>query len=45
VQGKPIVFAGSGASLTVNGAKVVKPNVDCSNGMIHVIDSVLLPPQ
>lgn len=45
VQGKPVSFAGSGPSLTVNGAKVVKPNVDCSNGMIHVIDSVLLPPQ
>ena len=29
--------------VTVNGAKVVKGNIDCANGMIHVIDSVLLP--
>ena len=45
VQGKPVTFGGSGTALTVNGAKIVKPNVDCSNGMVHVIDTVLLPPQ
>jgi uncharacterized surface protein with fasciclin (FAS1) repeats len=45
VQGKPVIFGSSGGTLTVNGAKIVKPNVDCSNGMIHVIDAVLLPPQ
>ena len=45
VQGKPVVFAASGATLTVNGAKIVQPNVGCANGMIHVIDAVLLPPQ
>ena len=44
-QGKHVVFGTSGTTLTVNGAKLVKPNVDCSNGMIHVIDAVLLPPQ
>jgi uncharacterized surface protein with fasciclin (FAS1) repeats len=44
-QGKPVAFGTSGTTLTVNGAKVVKANVDCSNGMIHVIDAVLLPPQ
>jgi uncharacterized surface protein with fasciclin (FAS1) repeats len=41
VQGKPVAFGASGATLTVNGAKIVKPNVDCTNGMIHVIDAVL----
>ena len=45
VQGKPVIFGTSGATLTVNGAKIIKPNVDCSNGMVHVIDTVLLPPQ
>jgi len=45
VQGKPVAFGLSGTTLTVNTAKIVKPNVDCSNGMIHVIDAVLLPPQ
>jgi uncharacterized surface protein with fasciclin (FAS1) repeats len=45
VQGKSVQFGTSGATLTVNGAKIVKPNVDCSNGMVHVIDAVLLPPR
>jgi uncharacterized surface protein with fasciclin (FAS1) repeats len=45
VQGKPVKFGLSGATMTVNDARIVKPNVDCSNGMVHVIDSVLLPPQ
>jgi len=44
-QGKSVAFGVAGGTLTVNGAKVVKPNIDCTNGMIHVIDSVLLPPQ
>ncbi|HXY41697.1 MAG TPA: fasciclin domain-containing protein [Vicinamibacteria bacterium] len=45
VQGKPVVFAVAGGGFTVNGAKVIKANVDCSNGIIHVIDTVLLPPR
>jgi uncharacterized surface protein with fasciclin (FAS1) repeats len=44
-QGKSVTFGSAGGVLTVNGAKIVKPNVDCANGMIHVIDAVLLPPQ
>ena len=44
-QGKSVQFGAAGGGLTVNGAKIVKPNVDCTNGMIHVIDAVLLPPQ
>ena len=44
-QGKPVSFGASGAAITVNGATVIKPNVDCTNGMVHVIDAVLLPPQ
>ena len=43
-QGKAVTFGSTGGTLTVNGAKIVKPNVDCTNGMIHVIDAVLLPP-
>ncbi len=30
--------------VTVNGAKVVKADVMASNGVIHVIDTVLMPP-
>ena len=29
--------------VTVNGARVVKANVIAGNGVIHVIDSVILP--
>ena len=29
--------------VTVSGAKVVKADIACSNGVIHVIDSVILP--
>jgi len=29
--------------VTVNGAKVVAADVACTNGVIHVIDTVLLP--
>jgi uncharacterized surface protein with fasciclin (FAS1) repeats len=44
VQGRPVSFGSVGGALTVNGAKVVKADIDCSNGMVHVIDTVLLPP-
>jgi uncharacterized surface protein with fasciclin (FAS1) repeats len=27
----------------INGAKVVTPDIACTNGVIHVIDTVLLP--
>jgi uncharacterized surface protein with fasciclin (FAS1) repeats len=29
--------------VTVNGAKVVSADIACTNGVIHVIDAVLLP--
>jgi len=44
-EGKPVEFGTSGGSLTVNGAKVIKADIDCTNGMVHVIDAVLMPPQ
>ena len=28
----------------INNAKVIKTDIGCSNGVIHVIDTVLLPP-
>jgi len=30
--------------VTVNNAKVIKADVKASNGVIHVINKVLLPP-
>jgi len=41
--GPSVAFASAGSALTVNGATIVKANVDCSNGMVHVIDTVLIP--
>ena len=30
--------------VTIAGAKIVKTDIECSNGVIHVIDTVILPP-
>lgn len=43
VEGQNIAIATDGG-VTVNGAKVVQTDVVGSNGVIHVIDAVLLPP-
>jgi uncharacterized surface protein with fasciclin (FAS1) repeats len=45
VQGKPVTFGVVGGTPTVNGVKIIKANVDATNGIIHVIDAVLLPPR
>lgn len=42
LQGSPLNVA-SGDYLVVNGVKVLTPNIAASNGVIHVIDGVLLP--
>ena len=43
VQGQDLaVDATSG--VTINGATVVTPDIDATNGVIHVVDAVLLPP-
>jgi uncharacterized surface protein with fasciclin (FAS1) repeats len=34
-----------GSNVTVNNAKVIKADVKASNGVIHVIDTVLMPPK
>jgi uncharacterized surface protein with fasciclin (FAS1) repeats len=42
VQGQELTLATSGG-VTVNGAKVVAADVAASNGVIHAIDTVLMP--
>lgn len=42
VQGQEITLATKGG-VTVNKAKVVKADIACDNGVIHVIDAVILP--
>jgi len=43
VQGTALTAAVKGNDVTVNGAKVVQANIAASNGMIHVIDTVIMP--
>ncbi len=42
VQGSELTLATAGG-VTVDGAKVVKADIVADNGVIHVIDSVVLP--
>lgn len=45
LQGGPIgVKVDPSTGVTVNDAKVVQPDVKASNGVIHVINKVILPP-
>lgn len=44
VQGEPIAIFTSGGNVTVNGANVTAVDIEASNGVIHVIDAVILPP-
>ncbi len=44
VQGKPITIKAEGGKLMINDATVAIADVKTSNGVIHVIDKVILPP-
>ncbi len=44
LQGGDVAIAVTGDGVTVNGARVVSADVKAANGVIHVIDTVLLPP-
>jgi uncharacterized surface protein with fasciclin (FAS1) repeats len=43
VEGADLKVTQSGGAVMINGAKVVKADIACSNGVIHVIDTVLMP--
>jgi len=44
-QGKPVGFeVADDGSIKINGANVALPDIDASNGVIHPIDTVILPP-
>lgn len=42
-QGQRIQITSSGNTLKINNATVIKADISASNGVIHVIDTVLLP--
>ena len=44
VNGKDVQISASSAGVKINGATVVKADIGASNGIIHVIDTVILPP-
>ncbi len=43
LEGKDVDVVVEGSAVTVNDAKVEQPDVTASNGVIHVIDAVLIP--
>lgn len=45
VQGDTLEVRIAGGEVTINGAKVATPDVEASNGVVHVIDEVLTPPK
>lgn len=44
VQGQPVTFEVRDGSVYVNGAKVTIADIPASNGVIHAISAVILPP-
>lgn len=44
VEGSDVAIDASGGTVMVNDAQVVQADVAASNGVIHVIDKVILPP-
>lgn len=45
VQGENVALSRAGSFVTIEDALVTQPNVDASNGVVHVIDKVLMPPK
>jgi uncharacterized surface protein with fasciclin (FAS1) repeats len=44
LQGDSLAVAFDGESVKINDSTVIIPDIEASNGVIHVIDAVLLPP-
>lgn len=44
LDGRNLTLSASDGQNMVNKAKVVRPDIRCSNGIIHVIDAVYVPP-
>jgi uncharacterized surface protein with fasciclin (FAS1) repeats len=43
-EGSKVTFSVRGSSAFVNESKIIKTDIRCSNGIIHAINAVLLPP-
>jgi uncharacterized surface protein with fasciclin (FAS1) repeats len=44
LQGSEVSFAIDGGTVTINEATIVATDIEAANGVIHVIDAVILPP-
>ena len=44
LRGAEVSFSVSDGKVMINGAEIVATDIEASNGVIHVIDSVILPP-
>ena len=42
VQGQMLTITTTGGA-KVNGANIIQTDIECTNGVIHAIDAVLLP--
>jgi uncharacterized surface protein with fasciclin (FAS1) repeats len=45
VNNMPLIFKREGGAITVNGAHIIKGPMTVDNGLVYVIDTVLLPPK
>lgn len=43
VQGGQLEVTKEGGKVMINGAEVTQPDVEASNGVVHIVDSVLMP--
>lgn len=43
VQGKALAVTRDGETIKIDNAKIVQTDIRCTNGVIHVIDTVLIP--
>ena len=43
INGESLAISVNGGTVMVDNAKVIKTDIHCSNGVIHAIDSVVLP--
>ena len=43
LEGSTVVISASEAGVKINGANVIATDIEASNGVIHVIDTVLIP--
>ena len=44
VEGQDLDIKVTNGAATVNGCNIVKTDIKASNGVVHVVDCVLIPP-